>query len=134
MFRFTDGETIVSYDETVRGKHVFVVQSCAAPISDSIVELLQLISAARGSGAERVTAVVPYFAYRYHRYTAAHMVCALFPVDIERIQARIADALIISKQISLVSSAGHCKDVGGLLYCAMLRYCLFVAVPAYFCC
>jgi len=66
--RFTDGETLVIIDDTVRGRHVFVVQTCAAPMSDNIVELLQMVSAARGSGADRVTAVIPYFPYKFPRY------------------------------------------------------------------
>ena len=67
-YRFSDGETLVLLNDTVRGKHVFVIQTCAAPISDNIIELLQMISAARNSGADRVTAVIPYFGYKFHRY------------------------------------------------------------------
>ena len=69
--RFADGETLVILKEPVRGKHVFVVQTCSTPesdISDNIVELLQLISTARNSGADRVTAVIPYFGYKFHKY------------------------------------------------------------------
>ena len=70
IYRFSDGETLVLLNDTVRGKHVFVIQTCAAPISDNIVELLQMISAARNSGADRVTAVIPYFGYKFHRYVS----------------------------------------------------------------
>lgn len=55
-------------NDSVRGKHVFVVQTCSSPTSDNIVELLQMVSAARNSGADRVTAVIPYFGYKFHKY------------------------------------------------------------------
>jgi ribose-phosphate pyrophosphokinase len=68
--RFSDGETLVIINDTVRGRHVFIVQTCAAPMSDNIVELLQMVSAARGSGADRVTAIIPYFPYKFPRYAS----------------------------------------------------------------
>lgn len=66
--RFSDGETLVVLDSTVRGKHVYCVQTCAAPLSDNIVELLQMVSTARNSGADRVTAIIPYFGYKFPKY------------------------------------------------------------------
>ena len=57
--RFADGEVHIKIAEQVRGKDIFYIQSCAAPSSDNIVELLLFISACRRSGAKRVTAVVP---------------------------------------------------------------------------
>jgi ribose-phosphate pyrophosphokinase len=65
--RFSDGETLVLLNDSVRGKHVYIVQTCAAPIGDNIIELLQIISTARNSGADRVTAVIPYFGYKFHQ-------------------------------------------------------------------
>jgi ribose-phosphate pyrophosphokinase len=66
--RFADGEVSVQIDENVRGRHVFVVQSCAAPVNDNILELLLTVAAVRRSSASRVTAVIPYFGYKHHRY------------------------------------------------------------------
>ena len=48
--RFSDGEFVTSFDETVRGEHVFIVQSTFPP-SDNLMELLLMIEAA---GVDRI--------------------------------------------------------------------------------
>ena len=45
---FSDGEFEPSFDETVRGSHVFLVQSTVPP-SDNLMELLLMIDATRGN-------------------------------------------------------------------------------------
>ena len=65
--RFSDGEHFIRFDENIRGRDVFVFQSCASPVNDSVMELLLTISCARRSGARKVIAVVPYFGYKHHR-------------------------------------------------------------------
>ncbi len=60
--RFPDGE-LRPVVRGVRGDDVFLVQSTGPPVHDHLVELLLLIDACRRAGADRVTAVVPYFAY-----------------------------------------------------------------------
>jgi len=61
--KFPDGEIHVKYNENIRGKDVFIIQSMSAPVNDSIMELLIMIDAARRSSAKRITAVIPFFAY-----------------------------------------------------------------------
>ena len=65
--RFADGEVSIQFNDNVRGHDVFIVQSCVAPVNDSVMELLLSISCARRSGARRVIAVIPYFGYKHHR-------------------------------------------------------------------
>lgn len=65
--RFSDGEVSCTINENVRGRDVFIIQTCHAPVNDSVMELLLTISNCRRSGANRVVAVIPYFGYRYHR-------------------------------------------------------------------
>ena len=67
IVQFSDGEVYPTIAESIRGKHVFVVQSCSAPVNVNIMELLLTVTAARRSGSESVTAVIPYFGYRLHR-------------------------------------------------------------------
>jgi ribose-phosphate pyrophosphokinase len=65
--RFSDGEINCVINESIRGKDVFIVQTCAAPVNDNIMELLLTVAAARRAGAQNVTTVIPYFGYKYHR-------------------------------------------------------------------
>eukprot|EP00605_Chrysophyceae_sp_TOSAG23-4_P001107 GSChrysophyteH1.ASY1.ANO1.1213.1 assembled CDS len=67
---FSDGECLIRFEENVRGRDVFVFQSCAAPVNDTVMELLLTISCARRAGARKVVAVVPYFGYKHHRRAA----------------------------------------------------------------
>ena len=60
---FADGETSVEFNENIRGEDVFIVQSTATPVNDSLMELLIMIDAARRSSSSRITAVIPYFGY-----------------------------------------------------------------------
>ena len=59
---FSDGEFATSYDETVRGDHVFIVQSTCPP-SDNLMELLMMIDAAKRASAYKIIAVIPYFGF-----------------------------------------------------------------------
>ena len=60
--KFSDGEIHVSYNESIRGCEVFLIQSTAPP-AENILELLLMIDAARRASAKYVTVVVPYFGY-----------------------------------------------------------------------
>lgn len=60
--RFADGELQPSYEETLRGNDVFIIQSTIPP-SDNLMELLLMIDAARRASARQVIAVVPYFGF-----------------------------------------------------------------------
>ena len=59
---FADGEFAVSYEESIRGAHVFLVQS-TFPNSDNLMELLLMVDAAKRASAKSVVAVIPYFGW-----------------------------------------------------------------------
>lgn len=59
---FADGEFAVSYEESIRGRDVFLVQS-TFPNSDNLMELLLMIDAAKRASAHSVVAVIPYFGW-----------------------------------------------------------------------
>ncbi|MGH2589880.1 MAG: ribose-phosphate diphosphokinase [Actinomycetota bacterium] len=61
--RFASGEIYVRAEESVRGADVFVVQTHADPVNESIMEQLVLIDAMKRASAKRITAVVPYYGY-----------------------------------------------------------------------
>lgn len=62
LTRFSDGEFAVSYEESIRGRDVFLVQS-TFPNSDNLMELLLLIDAAKRASARQIIAVIPYFGW-----------------------------------------------------------------------
>jgi len=62
VVEFSDGEFEPSFDETVRGSHVFLVQSTIPP-SENLMELLLMIDAAKRASAYKIIAVIPYFGY-----------------------------------------------------------------------
>ena len=59
---FADGEFSVSYEESIRGKDVFLVQS-TFPNADNLMELLLMIDAAKRASAHSIIAVIPYFGW-----------------------------------------------------------------------
>ena len=60
--KFSDGEFAVSYEESIRGRDVFLVQS-TFPNSDNLMELLLMIDAAKRASARTINAVIPYFGW-----------------------------------------------------------------------
>ncbi len=62
MTKFSDGEFAVSYEESIRGRDIFLVQS-TFPKSDNLMELLLMIDAAKRASARTINAVIPYFGW-----------------------------------------------------------------------
>ena len=60
--KFSDGEFAVSYEESIRGQDIFLVQS-TFPNSDNLMELLLMIDAAKRASARTINAVIPYFGW-----------------------------------------------------------------------
>jgi ribose-phosphate pyrophosphokinase len=60
--RFSDGEFQPSFEETVRGGDVFIIQSTFPP-ADNLFELLLMVDAAKRASARQVIAVLPYFGF-----------------------------------------------------------------------
>jgi len=60
--RFSDGEFCAYFQESVRGKSVYLVQP-TCPNSDNLMELLLMIDAAKRASAYKVVAVIPYFGW-----------------------------------------------------------------------
>ena len=62
VIEFADGEFEPSFDETIRGADVFIVQSTMPP-AENLMELLLMIDAAKRASANSVVAVLPYFGF-----------------------------------------------------------------------
>ncbi len=59
---FSDGEFQVSFDESIRGRRIFIIGSTCPP-SDNLMEMLLMIDAAKRASARHITAVMPYFGW-----------------------------------------------------------------------
>ncbi|MEW6653795.1 MAG: ribose-phosphate pyrophosphokinase [Bacteroidota bacterium] len=59
---FSDGEIWVKFQENIRGRDIYIVQSTMPP-AENLMELLIMLDAAKRASASRVTAVLPYFGY-----------------------------------------------------------------------
>ena len=62
LLSFSDGEFQPCFDESVRGCHVFIIQSTNPP-AENLMELLLMIDAAKRASAYKVNAVIPYYGY-----------------------------------------------------------------------
>ena len=60
---FADGESRIRIESDLDGADLYIVQPTCAPTNEHLMTLALLADAARGAGAARVTAVVPYFGY-----------------------------------------------------------------------
>lgn len=60
--KFSDGEFQTSFEESIRGTDVFLVQSTFPP-TDNLFELLLMIDAAKRASARKIVAVLPYFGF-----------------------------------------------------------------------
>jgi ribose-phosphate pyrophosphokinase len=63
LSEFANGEIHSRFGESVRGSDVFIIQSHARPVNDSIFEQAIMIDAAKRASAKRITAVCPFYGY-----------------------------------------------------------------------
>ena len=59
---FSDGEFRVSFEESIRGRRIFLIGSTNPP-SDNLMEILLMIDAAKRASARHITAVMPYYGW-----------------------------------------------------------------------
>ena len=59
---FSDGEFQPCFEENLRGRDVFIVQSTFSP-GDNLLELLMMIDAARRASAKNIVALIPYYGF-----------------------------------------------------------------------
>jgi ribose-phosphate pyrophosphokinase len=59
---FSDGEFQVSFEESIRGRRIFIIGS-TFPNADNLMEMLLMIDAAKRASARHITAVMPYFGW-----------------------------------------------------------------------
>src|SRR5699024_311635 len=61
--KFSDGETHINIEESVRVCAVYVIQSTSEPVNENVMELLILIDALKRASAKTINVVMPYYGY-----------------------------------------------------------------------
>lgn len=61
--KFSDGEIQVNIEESIRGSHVFILQSTSSPVNDNLMEILIMVDALKRASAETINVVMPYYGY-----------------------------------------------------------------------
>lgn len=63
VLNYNDGEVEVKIDESIRGEHVFILQSTSAPVNGNLMELLIMMDALKRASAASINVVMPYYGY-----------------------------------------------------------------------
>ena len=101
---FSDGEFQPSYEESIRGHHVFIVQS-TMPSTDNLMELLLMIDAAKRASAQKIIAVIPYYGFaRQDRKDKPHVPIA---------SKLIADMLSVAGVDRVITMDLHADQIQG---------------------
>ncbi len=53
----------MNIEESIRGSHVYVIQSTSSPVNDNLMELLIMIDALKRASAKTINVVMPYYGY-----------------------------------------------------------------------
>jgi ribose-phosphate pyrophosphokinase len=105
LSEFANGELHCRFGESVRGSDVFIIQSHARPVNDSIMEQAIMIDAAKRASAKRITAVCPFYGYARQDRKASGR---------EPITAKlIADVLRVAGANRIVSVDLHSGQIQG---------------------
>jgi ribose-phosphate pyrophosphokinase len=103
--RFKSGEIYVNYEEGLRNRHVYLVQTFSHPVNEHFVELLVMMDAAKRASAKTINLVVPYFGYaRQERKSAPR----------EPISAKmVSDVLTVAGANRLITLDLHASAIQG---------------------
>ena len=105
LSEFANGELHCRFSESVRGSDVFILQSHARPVNNSIMEQAIMIDAAKRASAKRITAVCPFYGYARQDRKASGR---------EPITARlVADVLRVAGANRIVSVDLHSGQIQG---------------------
>jgi len=106
---FADGETLVEFGESVRGKTVYFIQSTYKPTNDRLMELLVAVDAAKRASAEKIICIIPYFGYARQDRKAKPR---------QPITARlVADLLITAGTDRVIAIDLHASQIQGFFSC-----------------
>ena len=104
VFQYADGEFQPSFEESIRGGIVFIVQSTTPP-TDNLFELLMMVDAAKRASAQKIIAVIPYYGFaRQDRKDKPHVPIA---------SKLVADMLVASGVNRVITMDLHADQIQG---------------------
>ena len=110
VFQYADGEFQPSYEQTIRGGIVFIIQSTIPP-TDNLFELLMMVDAARRASAQKVIAVIPYYGFaRQDRKDRPHVPIA---------SKLLADMLEVAGVDRVITMDLHADQIQGFFHVPM---------------
>src|SRR5699024_2042151 len=68
--QFSDGEIKINIDESIRGAHVYIIQSTSFPVNDHLMKWLMMIDALKRASAKTINVLIPYYGYARQDRTA----------------------------------------------------------------
>lgn len=105
LSRFADGEVNINIPETVRGHHVYVVQSTSVPVNEHYMELLIMIDALKRASAKTINVIMPYYGYsRQDRKSLSRQ-----PISAKL----VADLLEVAGATRIISMDLHAAQIQG---------------------
>lgn len=103
--RFADGEVGINIAETVRGHHVFVIQTTSKPVNENYMELLIMIDALKRASARTINVIMPYYGYsRQDRKALSRQ-----PISAKL----VADLLTVAGATRVISLDLHAAQIQG---------------------
>ena len=123
--KFADGEINVNIEETVRGHHVFVVQSTNKPVNDNYMTLLIMIDALKRASAKSINVIMPYYGYSRQDRKARSR---------QPISAKLMADLIQTAGASRVITMDlHASQIQGFFNIPIDNMLAFPTIADYFC-
>lgn len=103
--KFSNGEIYVRFLESMRGMHVFAIQSLSHPVNEHLMELLIMIDALKRASTSQISAVIPFYGYsRQDKKSAAR----------EPITAKlVADLLTVAGANRVLTMDLHAGQIQG---------------------
>ncbi len=103
--KFADGEVGINITETVRGHHVFVIQTTSNPVNEHYMELLIMIDALKRASARSINVIMPYYGYsRQDRKALSRQ-----PISAKL----VADLLTVAGATRVISLDLHAAQIQG---------------------
>ncbi len=103
--KFADGEIGINIPDTVRGHHVYVIQTTCTPVNENYMELLIMIDALKRASARTINIIMPYYGYsRQDRKALSRQ-----PISAKL----VADLLTVAGATRVISVDLHAAQIQG---------------------